>query len=128
MIPSVVVVETEDDDGNFFYKIYALDETPMNDRYEIKFVSSLPTLEPDKRVSSYRLNLKDNCNICTGNKQIETYLIPCMHGFCNSCIVEWFKHHREHNCPMCRSFASFTGHIYFDAVLNLLPKVRIKRL
>ena len=130
-IPSVVAVETEDDDGNFVYEIYALDEIPMNNRYEIKFVASLPTLEPDvsERVSSHKLDFRGDCSICMDDKPIETCLIPCMHVACDSCIFKWFRNgHKQ--CPMCRSFPTFTGHIYSDATLDLLSIkiIRIKRL
>ena len=42
--------------------------------------------------------MDNECAICLDQK-VEVVL-PCGHGFCNDCIVDWVSRDRE--CPMCR--------------------------
>ena len=39
------------------------------------------------------------CCICLDN--LSNIMLPCMHAFCNDCIIVWQA--KQNNCPICRS-------------------------
>ena len=51
------------------------------------------------------------CTICLGVRMEEPVTINCLHSYCKSCIMEWFK--SSLTCPLCKQDGGDAHAIFF---------------
>ena len=51
------------------------------------------------------------CHICTKPLRDPHLTVCCGHNFCESCLEQWSKKHREQCCPFCRSTGKEFQHV-----------------
>uniref|UniRef100_A0A8C4TRD6 RING-type E3 ubiquitin transferase n=1 Tax=Falco tinnunculus TaxID=100819 RepID=A0A8C4TRD6_FALTI len=60
--------------------------------------------------------LDDCCPICLDSWEEASYVMPCLHKFCYTCILRWAENKPE--CPLCKGRVSSILHL--PAVLCLM--------
>ncbi len=70
------------------------------------------------------------CSICTEVMKTPTAVVPCMHTFCQGCLLKWQA--KSNNCPMCTgSIKSTQKNIVvqqFIERLGLLTESEVNRM
>ena len=63
---------------------------------------------PPQHVESMGTELENRCPICLDSWEGASYVVPCLHQFCYTCILRWAESKPE--CPLCKRRVSSIVH------------------
>uniref|UniRef100_A0A8B9FPG2 RING-type E3 ubiquitin transferase n=1 Tax=Amazona collaria TaxID=241587 RepID=A0A8B9FPG2_9PSIT len=65
------------------------------------------------------MELETRCPICLDSLEDASYVMPCLHQFCYTCILQWAESKPE--CPLCKWRVSSIVHSCCFLPLFLVP-------
>uniref|UniRef100_A0A8B9YYS9 RING-type E3 ubiquitin transferase n=1 Tax=Buteo japonicus TaxID=224669 RepID=A0A8B9YYS9_9AVES len=54
----------------------------------------------DSHMESMATELENHCPICLDSWEEASYMMPCLHQFCYTCILRWAE--SKPDCPLCK--------------------------